>query len=123
MTRPTVGDTMPIRSTVLCDDYDDIKSILVAQQTSQEAGAVRYRELAATVVATNGFSDKACAYIPNNSGGVPVTLVGDAGRVENVKTATGTTTVYIIAVYWHLPEGRFPGYIMASNPLVAEENL
>lgn len=123
LTLPASGQTTPtpvrVLNTVLCDKHDDIMSILVAQQTSVEAGVARFRELAATVVSHNGFDDKACAFIPVNSPGMMMSLVGEVGAVENVHTLSGLATIYVVAVIWYADEGRFPGFIMASKPLVS----
>lgn len=110
--QPTVGQTIKVTGTILCDEAGHLGAILEAQKESWNAGYNQYQHFASIL---NAVNDPTC-YSFDQPLALSVVLGDTVAVHEKVYKMDGsTTTVYIVAVLrpysstdWH------PGFILTS---------
>ena len=115
----TVGETLAVSTTVLCDTFEQIDSIASAQQESWQTAVSKYREWNMTM---NDLNQPAC-YALSGQQWIRATIVAEAGVYEKAIFADGSiATAYTIAVMWEDRNGNeYTGYILSQMPVLEKE--
>ncbi len=117
----TVGETIAVSTTVLCDTFEQIDSIATAQQEGWLAAVSKYREWNMTM---NDLNQPAC-YALSGQQWIGATIIAEAGMYENAIFADGSiATAYTVAVMWEDRNGNeYAGYILSQMPVLEKATI